>query len=207
MRPLDVLLIESHRRVADHAAGELRSAGYRVHRCYAPDDQGFPCQAIRPSGRCPIDQGVDVALVVRSGVVPRPTPLEVGVSCAIRAGIPVAEQGTTTLDPFAPWLTHRIDHDVVQGVAVAASRGFDELYADVTAVTTNMLPVDHPDRATDCVFERDGHRLVVHLYGPPVDARTEGAMAVRVLDAVWRSGRSYGTVDVSYHPNRLTEAG
>lgn len=197
--PLDVLVVENRRHAADAAVADLEAAGHHVHRCFDPDSPGFPCQAIREPGTCPLDQGVDVALSVRDRIEPRPTRYEQGISCAIRAGVPIAEVGPQALDPFEPWVTCRITNDVAVGVATAAERGLDELRR---AVIRRIRPlVADPDlaQAIACTFERSGHRLVVHLSGPAVGPRIEQAMAVRVLDAVWSSNRTYGQVDVAYH--------
>jgi len=66
-----------------------------------------------------------------------------------------------------------------------------------------ILPATVDPKEVTCRFVRDGQRLIVHLDGPPVGRGVEQAIAVRVLDAVWRSGRTYGDVDVSYHPTEL----
>ena len=199
-KPLDVLVVENHRHAADEAVDALRAAGHRVHRCFSPDGPGFPCTAVAEPGTCPIDHGIDAALVIRDRVEPRPTRYEVGVSCAIRAGIPVAEQGSEALDPFEPWVTVRVDDDVVAGVELAADKGLDELRAGITSRLPALLPPSVDPGAIRCAFERRGLHLRVHLFGPPVGKHVEQAMSVRVLDAVWHANRTHDQVDVHYHP-------
>ena len=63
--PIDVLLLESHPHVGDRAAGDLEAAGHRVHRCYARRRATLHCVALAEDGRCPIDDGIDVAVLVR----------------------------------------------------------------------------------------------------------------------------------------------
>ena len=51
-----------------------------------------------------------------------------------------------------------------------------------------------------CRVEPTGNDLQVDLYVPvPLDRRMQQALAVRVLDAVHASGRTYGQVDVNVH--------
>lgn len=199
--PLDVLVVESHQGAANEAEAVLLAAGHRVHRCYGPDDVGFPCTAITDRGSCPIDGGVDVALLVRRQVLPRATSLEVGVTCAIRAGIPVAESGPDTLDPYEPWLTVRSDgDDIVADVVATAQRGLDPLREDIRGRAATVLPEGSDPEAIACRFERHGPELLVHLSGPRLHDEVTQAMAVRALDAVGRSGRTFTQVDVTYHP-------
>ncbi len=203
---LDVLVVENRRHAADGAVAALGAAGHHVHRCYEPDSPGFPCTAIREPGTCPLDHGVDVALSVRSCIEPRPTRYEFGVSCAIRAAVPIVELGPADLDPFEPWVACRAGDDVLAGVETAADRGLEELRAAIRIRVKAILPPSIDPRAIMCGFEREGQRLVVHLHGPQIAKRIEQALAVRVLDAVWHSGRTYGQVDVSYHPFELVAA-
>jgi hypothetical protein len=194
---LDVLVVENRRHAADESIAELHAAGHRVHRCFEPDGPGYPCAAIQEPGSCPLDHGVDVALAVRDNIEPRPTRYEQGVSCAIRASVPIAERGPVELDPFAPWVAYRSD-DVVAGVEAAAEHGLDDLRQAISSRIALVVPPSIAPQAITCSFDRSGQRLVVQLSGPPIDRRLEQAIAVRVLDAVWRSGRTYGQVDVNY---------
>lgn len=195
---LDILVVENHRHAADQAIAALQAAGHHVHRCFDADSAGYPCVAMHDVGACPINQGIDVVLAVRDRVEPRPTRFEVGVSCAVRASIPIAEQGPSALDPFEPWVTCRIDGDVVGGVETAADRGLDELRRSIISRLGTIVPSLVRDGAIHCGFTRDGHRLLVQLSGPEVGKAVENALAVRVLDAVWHTGRTFGQVDVSY---------
>ena len=101
-------VLESVPAAAERAAIALRGGGHRIHRCYEPGERGFPCKGVRDPAACPLEAGVDVAVLVRPRVAPRPTALETGVSCALRAGIPLVEQGREALDPFAPWVAARV---------------------------------------------------------------------------------------------------
>jgi hypothetical protein len=118
--PLDILLLESEAGDGDADAVKLEAAGHRVHRCWPVRGPGGGRQSQRDrylcssvvSGDCPLDHGIDVVLLVRGQLRTSPTLREVGVSCAVRAGIPIVEDGPSLLDPFAPWVTARAGQDV-----------------------------------------------------------------------------------------------
>lgn len=201
--PLDILLIESSPHAADLAAADLAAAGHRVHRCHDHDSRGFPCVGVAEPGACPLDDPVDVALIVRPRVSPRPTPLEGGVSCALRVGVPIVEQGPEVLDPFAPWVSRRVSpgDDLSAALSEAVHDGFAplrELIRTRIAPLTSALGV-HP-ATVGCRIERAGTSLDVHLDLPSAASPAlSQALAVRVLDAVRSMGRTAGNVDVFVH--------
>ena len=120
-RSVDVLLLESHPHVADQTAVSLEAAGHRVHRCYAAT-RDTTCLALAGDGQCPIDDGIDVAVLVRAPLEAAPTHLETGVVCARRAAIPIVEQGPEHPDPWSPWIDVRLDPDSAElGPVVAAA--------------------------------------------------------------------------------------
>jgi hypothetical protein len=142
---LDVLVMESHPHAADEAEAALVAAGHRVHRCHEPGGHGFPCVGVIDPAACPLDRGVDVALLVRRRVAPRPTPWEGGVSCVIRAGVPLVEAGPDVLDPFERWVVARSDGDVGQACrrALEAGRSSARMRWDVDVrdqSTTRLAP-------------------------------------------------------------------
>lgn len=199
-RPLDILIMESHRGAASLAEEALVAAGHSVHRCHAADDRGFPCVGLTRPDACPMDHGIDVALLVRPHVQPRPTPLEDGVSCALRAGVPLVEDGPDVLDPYDPWVAERIatELDIVAACNRAAERALDPLRAGILdrigpLVRTTGAHVDQ----VECGIVPDGSGLRVELRLPTrVSRHLEQALAVRVLDAVRSSGKTYGEVNV-----------
>lgn len=199
--PLDVLIIESHPRTATEAESVLRHAGHRTHRCYDPDSRGFPCKGLLNPHGCPIDQGVDVAVLARRRVQPSPTSLENGAICAIRAGIPVTEQGSPTLDPFEPWVNSRFDKasDIVEACEVAIARGLEPLRRSIGERVTRLLgAAGASSDALACSIERQGSRLMVRLTGPPVAERLRQAAALEVMTAVQGSGAVADPLDVTY---------
>ena len=154
----------------------------------------------------PLDLDLDVALLARRGVRPQTTPLEAGATCAIRADLPIVELGTDLLDPFAPWITRRIASaaeapaacaDVAQPQPRSAAPG----HPGAGSRRSSAPPASTPT-AVDCTIEGGPSSLEVHLDLPePVGLRLEHALAVRVLDAVRSSGRTYGQIDVSVSPS------
>lgn len=206
---LDVLLIESHPGAGTTDADRLEVAGHRVHRCYpATEDPGADGRvAVRDSylcagvttGSCPLDDGIDVALLVRQRLATQPVASEGGVSCALRAGVPVVEDGPDLLDPFEPWLAGRVAGDVAADCEAAAQRAFEPLRRGVEARVGRLLTAVGVDpAAVSSTFELRWPRLNVVLAGPAITPKLEHALAVRVLDAVRGADRTYGQVNVSY---------
>jgi hypothetical protein len=200
----DVLLLESHPHVGDRAADDLGSAGHRIHRCH-PDPRGFSCVALVKDGQCPIDDGIDVAVLVRRPLEPVPTHFEDGVTCARRAGIPIVEQGPKHPDPWAPWIEARLDLDSPELalVAAAVARGVDApAQAAIRRTLAPLLQATGIDAsAVDCRLERAGTGLAVHVTLPvPADRRLRSAIGVRVLDGLRAAAtKTLGNVDVYVH--------
>ena len=143
---LDVLVMESHRHAADEAEAALVAAGHRVHRCHEPGGHGFPCVGVIDPAACPLDRGVDLALLVRRRVAPRPTPWEGGVSCVIRRGSAVGRGGRrTSSTPSSAGSSLRSDGDVVQACrrALEGGRSSARILRDVDVrdpSTTRLAP-------------------------------------------------------------------
>ena len=202
-RSLDVLVVESGVRAADVAAAELQAAGHRVHRCHDEDHRGFPCRGLDGTAPCPVDTGVDVALLVRPRVTPRPTASEDGVRCALRAGVPLVEEGPEVLDPFTPWVARRVEPggDVAAACVATADAAREPLRRRIEARIAPLAAAQGFDPGTvQTRFESTGTSLAVHLDMPvPVSRAASQALAVRVLDAVRSMGRTAGAVDVFVH--------
>jgi hypothetical protein len=199
--PLDVLVVESHPRAAEHAVATLEAAGHRVHRCHEADSRGFPCVGVSHEGGCPMERPIDVAFLARRQVSPRPTALEDGMSCVIRAGIPIVEDGPDAFDPYAEWVTHRLapGEDVAAVCeTLAASTPLHDTIRSRIGTLLRTVGVDPAD--VGCHLEHDDKALVVNLDVPvAVDRSMEHALAVRVLDAMTTSKRTFGQVDVRVH--------
>lgn len=207
-KPLDVLLIEA--RAGDGAvdADRLVAAGHRVHHCWAAGDASDRagsapaslCDGVTADA-CPLDEGIDVALLVRRRISSRPTATEAGVGCALRAGIPVVADGPDILDPFEPWLTARAGDDVVAACAAAVGRGFEPLQAAIRdRIHDVLVGAGIEPGAVESRLEYDHPRLNVLLRGPQVTRPVHQALGVRVLDAVRAADRTFGQVNVAYEP-------
>ena len=101
--PMRTLLIEPTRAQPASLARDLDAAGHEVVRCHPADGPAFPCVGLED--RCPLDAAapVDVAIAVRDQARPQPTAEEAGVTCAIRAGLPVVVVGPEGPNPFSAW--------------------------------------------------------------------------------------------------------
>lgn len=198
-RSLDVLVLEHRHGAARAAVDELEVAGHRVHTCHEPGRSAFPCRGVVDPASCPLEGPVDVALVVRHHTHPTTSALESGVSCAIRLGVPVVEDGPIALDPFAPWITARVGTDsVINTCERAVDLAHDPVLADIAHRCARLL-LDHgldPAVLTGAL-ELAWPRLKVHLsVSAPTTPGLREAIAVRALDAVRTGRRSYGTVNV-----------
>lgn len=80
--------------MGDVDADQLEAAGHRVHRCYrtheprsarVPLRDRYLCTGVI-DGSCPLDDGMDVALLVRQRIATQPAAPEFGVSCAPPSG-------------------------------------------------------------------------------------------------------------------------
>jgi hypothetical protein len=203
-RSLDVLVLENRAGAADERVRALELAGHRVHRCHDAGDRGFPCRGVSHPGSCPLDRRIDVAVVVRRRVTPRPTALEAGVQCALRAQVPLVEDGPEALDPFGPWIAGRVgeDDDLVAACALAVDRSFDPLRDQVRAKVAPLLQNAGIDPGSvACDVERTGPALSVRLDVPvAVSTAVEQALGVRVLDAIRSSPHTFGQVHVQVRP-------
>jgi hypothetical protein len=198
-KPLDVLVIESHRGAAAAAVHDLEAAGHHVLRCHDEDSPGFPCRGVIDAAQCPLAWHTDVALLVRGRVTPRPTALEQGATCAIRAGVPLVEAGPAALDPFERWLVARVDDDVVATCEAASDAALGELRLEILRLVAPVLFAAGiaADR-TVCRLEPGDTRLNVRLDLPvTVSPAVRQALGVRVLDAVRGAGRTFGPVQVT----------
>ena len=205
-RSIDVLLLESHPYVGNQAAQALEAAGHRVHRCYSYG-QSRDCKALADGGGgCPIDDGIDVAVLIRRPLEPMPTHLEDGVRCARRAHLPIVEQGPEHPDPWERWIDIRVapDSDELALVASAAARWVDgPAHAAIIRTLTPLLEASRIDpAAVECRIEHSGTARDVHVTLPTAaDARLRSAIGVRVLDALRATAtRTLGNVDVYVHP-------
>ena len=168
---------------------QLREAGYDVHRCVEDGSPAFPCVGLT-GGTCPleVEGGIDVAIDVRQHPWPHPTLRETGVTCALRAGVPLVVLGRP-LHPFTEQATLTTDRpDVLavrceQAIAVALEPMREAIANEVRAVLAN-----HGANVAFAVdVQRQRGRLHVTITTPAPDdvrrmAATRAAVAIRRLD-------------------------
>ena len=205
-----VLVVESDRRAADVAIGDLRAAGHHVMRCHESDLPAFPCNALCDQGQCPLeaDAGIDVVVDYRTRPYPRPTPFEDGVSCALRHHVPLVVAGTSSLNPFARWTTAIAsnDDDIVAVCEEALRVPLEQLAAPARAEVQRRLRLQPGvAEATDVVVHRSkGGQLdaVVHL--PDEAAEIDDELAVAVAGVLRAEDRFASRVNVAIerHPRR-----
>jgi hypothetical protein len=116
-----VLMLESHDGVASDAEAEMTRAGHTIVRCSTPDRQ-FPCRALSVEGDCPLDQYVDVAVVVQEI---GSAQVDLGALCALRCRIPVVEVNPTHSSQrcSSPLWTSVTGHDLMGECERAAHDG------------------------------------------------------------------------------------
>lgn len=183
---MKVLVLESDPGAAAAAVEQLEAAGHRVVRCHEPGSTAFPCAGLEADG-CPLDgEPVDVALTVRAHPHSRPTPLEDGVTCALRHKVPVVVSGRTLLDPFERYGAASAGDDVVEACVAAA----DGVRPEHSAIATRALrdTLEHAElssRGGLGEVRRVGGRLAVTL-SVPVDtpAPVRDTAAVRATGAL-----------------------
>lgn len=109
--------------IGQTAAG-LEERGWQVLRCHEAGEDPFPCNALRPGRKCPLDVGFDVVVTARARAVAAPAPAEFGVVCALRRGAPLVVAGVGHERPFGPWtaIAVRRGGDVVSACRLAVGR-------------------------------------------------------------------------------------
>jgi hypothetical protein len=185
---MNVLVIESEVGSADADAEALSRAGNVVFRCF-PDSWGtnerhdpFQCIGVT-EGACPLDCGVDVAVMRTDGEYP--SIFTAGSLCAMRRGIPVAE----------------VEHGQ-NAVAVAEGAVEDGYEALRTEIRWRIAPLlselELRGDAIDMHFETIGPDLYVSLLGPKLADTARQRVASRVADAISTSQRVFSKTSVTY---------
>ncbi len=164
-----VLVLESEPGTADRAAAALEAASHTVARCHDAGDPAFPCRALDDGSACPLEQDpVDVVLTVRSGP-DQPSTLEDGVTCAIRAHIPLVVADDAEAGPYAPWATTTIgtQSDIVAACTAAAMAPLprhSQAGADRLRVLLAHNGIPDAESADVEVTRRNGRlRVLIHV--------------------------------------------
>jgi hypothetical protein len=99
-RVLSVLVVGTDDWAIEQSAAALQAAGHEAFRCHDPGAPAFPCNALLPGRRCPLDIGVDAVVTSRARPVTTPTLSETGVTCALHAQVPLVVTGISDRAPF-----------------------------------------------------------------------------------------------------------
>jgi hypothetical protein len=159
-----------------------------VVRCHPADGPGFPCAGLTAEG-CPLDHArpVDVAIAVREHAAAPPSADEAGVTCAIRAGVPVVVVGPPGPDSFASWAEpcHAPD-DVADACGRAIDAAAERRAAPLTAEVRRLVDlrgVDVGEVSVSVHRHGDDARISVHTERPlPPGLASTVAMRVHAVD-------------------------
>lgn len=99
-RVLSVLVVGTDDWAIEQSAAALSAAGHEPLRCHDAGTPAFPCNALLPGRRCPLDIGVAAVVTSRARPVSTPTLSETGVTCALRAHVPLVVTGIADRGPF-----------------------------------------------------------------------------------------------------------
>lgn len=181
---MDVLVVESQPEAASIAILQLEARGHQVHRCHDPETEAFPCLGLS-TGHCPIEhEAIDVVLTVRGQSHAQPTPLEDGVTCALRRRVPVVVAGQTSPNPFEQYGATTAQFDVV-GACERAAEGEQRNHEVVAVLVLNSTLKQRglPTGAASARVVRSGSGLRVTLFVP-----SETPKAVRDIAVVRVAG-------------------
>jgi hypothetical protein len=195
---MKVLVNESEGGAADRAVAQLESQGHEVLRCHERGEGPFPCAGLRPGHVCPLrDPGIDVAVTVRAAPRSRPSLLEDGIACALRARVPVVVAGQTLLNPYEGFGVDVVEGQHVVGaverIAMAPSPGHSQV---ATNALLDALHREPGDAIAVAYRRRSGVR--VELEGVPTIERSAVKAAVpKVIAALREYDRDTQRIDVS----------
>jgi hypothetical protein len=118
-----VLTVGTDDWAIEQSAAALEVAGHTVHRCHEPGEETFPCNAFRPGRGCPLDAGVEVVVTSRARPMDVPAGGETGVTCGLRAGLPLIVNGISRHSPFNELAKTVVgqDGDLVDAVETVAA--------------------------------------------------------------------------------------
>ncbi|MGY6502537.1 MAG: hypothetical protein ACXIVQ_16755 [Acidimicrobiales bacterium] len=198
-----VLVVEGAQGAAAEASEALGRAGHQAASCRANPDAVL-CDGI-VGDDCPIDHGVDAALLVRAAGAGAPTAAEDGVRCAIRHHIPVAVVGAATSNPyrgFAREIVDDADGDRRHVVAAVERAGRAALAAHTAAARAMLRSVLDQEGveapSADAAVVRHGDHLVVTLLpGTRLPDMVAETASVRALAAVRALDRETSIIDVT----------
>lgn len=180
------------------AAEDLARHGYEVVVCHP--DGAETCVALA-GGRCPLDAApVDAAVVVRPYAADSALPLEDGVYCAARRGIPLVVAGQPADHPYGPWASAEEEGSSVGAtVATVLASPLPHLSVVATATLRRALAsrgiTDTPARVE--VRRRHGGVAVELIGVGDLAGDAKAAASVRVAGAIRAEDTWVRSIDVT----------
>lgn len=179
-----VLVVESEPRAAESVADAMAAAGHEVVRCHDPGWRSFPCVGM--DGTCPVEAGLDAAVLSRPRSSGEVSPLEDGVRCAMRAAVPIVHHGPGRAGPYADHVTASVPTDDVAGVVSAVEDAVAAPHERLSREATKTLhehlaAAGHPTTGASARVHRSasGSRVIVDVDAAvPADAARRAAVWV-----------------------------
>jgi hypothetical protein len=185
---VDVLVLESEPGTADAAIGQLTDRGHRVSRCHEPGKPGFPCRALEGRGPCPLtDPGIDVAVTVRDHPGTLTSVGEDGVSCALRARVPLVVAGRVAVHPYEDWADAVVEDGDIAGACERVTAAPVRAHTHVAQLALRDALRRRAGSAggAEATVWRDRRRLRVRLDGiEHLDGSVCGLVAAEVAAAL-----------------------
>ena len=194
-----VLVSEANPNAADTVALELVAAGHEVVRCHADGAPAFPCTGLAGAG-CPVEDGVDVAVTVRTHPRSTPAATEDGVISALRRRVPVVVAGRTLFQPFSGFDVTEVaaEGDVVATVEGVAADRRPQHEAVAQPLLDEVLQRGGAGGRGRVVVTRSRTGLTVGLLVPPgTSANLRSQASVRVVGGVRAYDSAAPRIDVT----------
>jgi hypothetical protein len=200
-RDMHVLMLQTGSAGSSAAAADLARHGYEVVVCHPDGDE--TCVALA-GGRCPLDAApVDAAVVVRPYAADSALPLEDGVYCAARRGIPLVVAGQPAGHPFGAWASAEEEGTAVGAtVDTVLASPLPRLSTIATATLRQALArrgiTETPARVE--VRRRHGGVAVELIGVDDLAADAKAAASVRVAGAIRAVDPWVRSIDVAVRP-------
>jgi hypothetical protein len=199
--PVHVLIADTATPGGQLAAARLRGVGDVVFSCFDETTGSF-CRGLGAEG-CPLDGGIDVAVVVRPDATPEVLPREMTALCAFNRSVPIVIAGASADHPYSLIATADDEgSDVTAIVHTVAALPMVRHSAEATTALRDTLELRGvAPRGAWAEVHRDGARLAVRLNLPSdcPDGAVVGMAAVRVLAALTDVAPGVKSIDVSAH--------
>jgi hypothetical protein len=183
-----VLALETEPGAADAAIEKLTARGHQVSRCHEPGRPFFPCRALEGCEPCPLTEpGVDVAVTVRDHPGTLPSLGEDGVSCALRARVPLVVAGRVARNPYEDWADEVVEDRDAAGACerVVAAPTRAHTHVAQLALRDTLRRRAGSAAGAEAAVWRDHRRLRVQLDGiDHLDGSVRGLVAAEVAAAL-----------------------